>query len=232
MFPQNAYFAIEPIRSYDAPMQSPLRMLGSVLLVALATAAVSCKKDSEPTPSAAPSASSPPSSPEVSLLPTPGAGGSSVKQHPVAVVWDDPSEWSKTPPRGGMRRATYKVPSAKGDLSMGEVAVFYFGPGQGGSVEENAARWAKQFGIEKGEVKRSNRRVNDLDQYIVEIPKGKYKPDMMNKNKEGFKEWAMLVAIVEAPSGSYFFKLTGPSKTVDQARPIFFKMLDTVKTAP
>jgi hypothetical protein len=63
----------------------------------------------------------------------------------------------------------------------------------------------------------------------VEIPEGKYKPDMMQPNQEGMKAWAMLAAIVESPSGSYFFKLTGPSKTVKEARPVFYKMLDSVK---
>jgi hypothetical protein len=131
-----------------------------------------------------------------------------------------------------MRRATYEVPLAKGDSGKGEVAVFYFGPGQGGGIEGNVERWAKQFGMEKDEVKRSNRTVNDLDQHVVEIPKGKYKPDMMGEGKGGFESWAMLAVIVQAPSGSYFFKLTGPSKTVQLARPAFFKMLDTVKAGP
>jgi hypothetical protein len=195
--------------------------LGCALLALLAATVSSCKKEPEPTsllPDAAPSIES---KPPMNLAPTPGAGGSDVQQHPVAVVWDDPPEpeWSKTAPRGAMRRATYKVPGAKGDSTAAEVAVFYFGPGQGGGVDTNVERWAKQFGMSKDEVKLSNRRVND-----------EYKPDMMGAGKQGFKDWAMLAAIVEAPSGSYFFKLTGPSETVDQARPVFQRMLDSVKT--
>ena len=131
-----------------------------------------------------------------------------------------------------MRRATYELPSAKDDSAKAELTVFYFGPGQGGTIDDNVERWAKQFGSKPEDVKRSNRRVNDLDQHIVEIPQGKYQPDMMGKSKEGLENWAMLVAIVEAPSGKYFFKLTGPAETVNQGRPTFFKLLDSVKTAP
>ena len=43
-----------------------------------------------------------------------------------------------------MRVATYAVPGAKG-AEAGECAVFFFGPGQGGGVDDNVARWAKQF---------------------------------------------------------------------------------------
>ncbi len=43
-----------------------------------------------------------------------------------------------------MRVATYAIPAAKG-ASAGECAVFFFGPGQGGGIDDNVARWAKQF---------------------------------------------------------------------------------------
>jgi hypothetical protein len=36
-------------------------------------------------------------------------------------------------------------------------------------------------------------------------------------------------AIVEAPQGSVFFKLTGPAATVQAAKPAFDKMLQSVK---
>ena len=213
-------------------MQSNARTIGWVLLVGLGGLTIGCKKDPEPISSATPTVSAADNQP-IPFAPTPPAGaGGTAQQHPVAVVWDDPSEWSKLPPRGAMRRATYKIPSAKGDPDGTEVAVFYFGPGQGGGVETNVERWAGQFGLKKDDVKRSNRRVNDLEQYIVEIPKGTYKPDMFNKNSKGLENWSMLAAIVEAPSGSYFFKLAGPTKTVEQARPVFFKMLDGVRTGP
>jgi hypothetical protein len=44
-----------------------------------------------------------------------------------------------------MRAATYIVPPAAGDPGGAECVAYYFGPGQGGSVEANVARWKGQF---------------------------------------------------------------------------------------
>jgi hypothetical protein len=41
----------------------------------------------------------------------------------------------------------------------------------------------------------------------------------------------LLGGIVSSPSGVYFFKLTGPTKTVKAARDPFLKMLDSVKVS-
>jgi hypothetical protein len=38
----------------------------------------------------------------------------------------------------------------------------------------------------------------------------------------------MLAAVVETPAGSYFFKLTGPQRTVESARSAFMMLLDSV----
>ena len=41
--------------------------------------------------------------------------------------------------------------------------------------------------------------------------------------------YAMLAAIVETPSGLFFFKATGPEKTLKAAKPDFEKFLDTLR---
>ena len=43
-----------------------------------------------------------------------------------------------------MRRAQYVVPG-NGPNTEGELAVFWFGAGQGGSIDSNLARWYGQF---------------------------------------------------------------------------------------
>ena len=43
-----------------------------------------------------------------------------------------------------MRKATYGIPAAPG-AEAGECGVFFFGKGQGGSVDDNLSRWAGQF---------------------------------------------------------------------------------------
>ena len=62
----------------------------------------------------------------------------------AGINWAAPASWKSLGSRP-MRAATYAVPAASGDKEDGECAVYYFGPGQGGSVEANIERWTKQF---------------------------------------------------------------------------------------
>ena len=128
-----------------------------------------------------------------------------------------------------MRAATYKIPGGDTAEGVPEVAVFYFGAGQGGDIDGNVARWAGQFGKTLADVKRSNREVNGIKQHVVEIDEGDYKNDMMGGGGKTLKGWAMLAAIVEAPSGSYFFKMTGPKPVVVAQTAAFNEMLDSIK---
>lgn len=155
--------------------------------------------------------------------------------HPVpkgdlGIEWTAPSHWKLGPARP-MRKATYEIPQAEGDSEGAELAVFYFGEGQGGDVDANIKRWVAQFGdIKDDDVKRSERSANELKQTIVEIQKGTYTNSMaMHGPKGPQKDFSLLGAVVEAPSGKYFFKMTGPEKTVAAAKDDFFKLLDTAK---
>jgi hypothetical protein len=128
-----------------------------------------------------------------------------------------------------MRKATYRIPRAAGDSEDAELAIFYFGEGQGGGIDPNVDRWVKQFSNRKPEApKRADRTANGLRQHTVEIDEGTYDGGMQSggKTSPGF---SLLGAIVEAPSGSYFFKMTGPKATVQSARAKFYELLDSVK---
>ncbi len=190
-----------------------------------------CEKDRQERTVARSTASAAPSSkvPDV-VLPVPGQKKQD-GNHPlkVAITWTDPPGWTRVGRTSPMRAATYKIPLATGDEGAGEMAVFYFGPGQGGDIDGNVERWAKQFGKTLADVKRTNREVNSLKQHVVEIPKGDFSPGMMGGGKT-MKDFAMLAAIVQAPSGSYFFKLTGPEKSVAAQRDAFYEMLDSIKS--
>ena len=130
-----------------------------------------------------------------------------------------------------MRRATYLVPRAGGDSQDGELVVFYFGPGQGGGVDANISRWIAQFqGASAGDVHRAERSANGLQQHTVEVERGSFSSGMPGDTGGPKSDYALLGAIVEAPSGSYFFKLTGPRATVKAAHDAFYVLLDSVKT--
>jgi hypothetical protein len=123
-----------------------------------------------------------------------------------------------------MRRASYEIPPAKGDKEPGELNVFVLG----GEVEPNIQRWIDEFsGFDRKTLVRADRTVNDMPQAVVEIPKGKFDGGMAdNKVKDNY---GLLGAIIVTPPGAkYFFKLTGPSKTIKAAREPFYKMLDSM----
>ena len=146
----------------------------------------------------------------------------------VAVTWTTPGEWKEMPNRSMMRAATYQ---AEGAAGAAEIAVFYFGPGQGGDVESNIARWVGQFQETASDaVARSTRDANGLKQYLVKVSEGTFSSGMPGGPAGPQKEWGMEAAIVETPSGSYFFKMTGPAKTVAQHSEAFHSMLKSIKT--
>ena len=191
-------------------------------------ASLGCKKTPEPP---APE-SSPSSQPAPSPRPVEQAAPASSALPPVEITWVDPPGLRRVPPKSPMRKASFEVPRAKGDTEDGELAVFYFGPGQGGSIDANVDRWVKQFaGVAAGDVKRADREANGLRQHTVDIEKGTFDAGQMAMGGSSGpkKDYALAGAIVEAPSGAYFFKMTGPAKTVAAARPAFLQLLDSVK---
>ena len=145
----------------------------------------------------------------------------------AGVQWATPAAWKTDAPRQ-MRVATYKIPAAKGDTEEAECAVFYFGEGQGGTVDMNVQRWTAQFDGAKAPAAKKEK-VQGFDLTTLEL-EGTYTggggPMGPKVTKPGFK---LLGAIIEGPSGPVFFKLTGPAKTVEAARADFQKMLKGIK---
>lgn len=196
------------------------------ILFAAAFLVIACKKKPEPPSSAL---LLPPSS----ASPAPAAAPASAtppSQLPMGVTWEDPAAWKRMPVSNAMRKATYQIPRSGSDTEDGELAVFYFGPGQGGSIDANVDRWVKQFsGVKPDQVHRADRNANGLRQHTVEVESGTFSSGMPGGPSQSKPSYGMLGGIVEAPSGAYFFKLTGPAATVKSARETFYKLLDSVK---
>jgi hypothetical protein len=157
--------------------------------------------------------------------PTPG---------PVAVAqaqtlkWTAPEGWIAEAVTSPMRRAQYRLARAEGDAEDAECIVHYFGPGQGGMVEANVSRWLSQLAQPDGRAtadvaKVEKRAVNGVTVTVVEAS-GTYAPGAMGPMQtapEPKAGWALVGAIVETPSGPWFFKLTGPQKTAQKWRASF-----------
>jgi hypothetical protein len=158
-------------------------------------------------------------------------------EHAAASVaglsWMVPEGWRVEQPRP-MRVATYGVPPAAGDTDHGEVAVFYFGPHEGGSVEANVQRWFDQFeqsGDAGGAEQRESRTVNDIPVTIVRTS-GTYTAagGPMAARQDVRKGYKLIGAIAEGPDGAVFFKFTGPERTVEESDPDFLRMIESIGT--
>ena len=143
------------------------------------------------------------------------------------VQWTVPARWSAGA-GSSMRVATYAIPAAKGS-EPGECAVFFFGPGQGGTLDANVERWGRQF---EGTPKPAQTattvaslrvtRASVAGTYLA--PGG---PMMQSTGtRPGYR---LLGAIVEGPEGNVFFKLTGPAATVAAAAPDFEALIASLR---
>ena len=142
--------------------------------------------------------------------------------------WKVPAGW-KTLEARSMRLATYGIPAAAGDAEGAECAVFYFGPSQGGGVQENLDRWVAQF-EHPTQPTRSQAEVAGFPVYRVMV-KGDYLAPSgpMMQSTGSRRGYALHGAIVEGSAGRVFFKMTGPEKTVLAASRDFEDMLKTLR---
>jgi hypothetical protein len=159
----------------------------------------------------------------------PGAGMDLAPEAPdPGLEWTVPSRWDVQGDRP-MRLATYSVPAAKAGAETGECAVFYFGPSQGGGVEDNIDRWVGQFENPSTPL-RTTRTVNGMQIARVKVHGAYLAPGGPNMESQGKKpDYLLLGAIVTGPRGAVFFKFTGPAKTVEAATADFDRMLGSVK---
>jgi hypothetical protein len=195
-----------------------------VVLVVLPPALFACSRKEEAAPKPIVTASASPMG-----MPAPPPGERPAPPAPAKpVVWTDPPGWQRVTPTSPMRKASYKIPAAPKDPEDAEMAVFSFGS-EGGSIEDNIQRWTKQFPDAKPtDLKRSERQANGMTQTIVEL-EGTYSSGMPGSAPTPKPNFRMIGAVVETPGGKYFFKLTGPKKTVEASRSAFFSLLDSVK---
>ncbi len=120
------------------------------------------------------------------------------------LTWTAPKAWSVAPSTSSMRVVTYRVPAAAGDAEGGEVAVFFFGPGQGGSTQANVDRWMAQFRPEKGSAgpgKPIAMKAGAVPVTIV-TTEGTYSSGMPGGAMTPKPGWALRGGIAEGPAGA------------------------------
>jgi hypothetical protein len=196
-----------------------------IQVAVLALLLAACSKPGEPATTTA----SPTPTTSATSTSTPNATATATATaRPTAagdLAWDVPAKWQTAASPSTMRKATYKIAKTAGDADDPEMSVMQ----AGGGLEANIDRWAGQFGGTK-DVKRSKVKIGNFDVTVVEI-KGTFAGSgMPGAPAAGPKDhWALLGAIVEGVDPPYFFKLTGPDKSVAAARPDFDKLVGSLR---
>jgi len=138
-----------------------------------------------------------------------------------------PPSFVARPSTSSMRLAEFGVPRSDG--ASAEVIVFYFGQGQGGSVDANIARWSSQFTGPDGAPVAP--RIGTLEG--AEFPttiaefEGAYARGV-GAGGPPIPDQGLTAAIVETPTGSLFLQLVGDRVAVADAREDFLAMAGSI----
>lgn len=203
-----------------------------ILLMLLGLCA--CAGEENAVPTVSEQASAPESAPAADGAPAPissrgqvVAGGSSPAQTAGEgeIDFDLPAGWQSQTPSSSMRVAQATIPGSGGS---GDLAVFHFGVGGGGSVEANIERWIGQMenpeAPEPETFETNGYRVTWID------VRGTLKPSTMGMGPAtALPDARLLGAVVEGPGGPWFFKATGPDATLEPQRDAFVTMLKSVR---
>ncbi len=163
--------------------------------------------------------------------------------HPAAARHADSEDyaggiaWHVDPPlvphatTSAMRAAEYVV----SDHPEATLAVFHFGAGEGGSVDDNVNRWVDQFTQADGRSSRdaasiTTREVGGMPVTLIDVS-GSFSGMRGSEATVTAEDQRMLGAIVEGPEGLVFFKLTGPADIVESASHSFDEMIASIHPA-
>ena len=147
-----------------------------------------------------------------------------------------PSGWVEQTPRSRMRRAQFALPKESGDSEDGELTVFYFGMGQGGSTEANISRWIGQVSQPDGSSSRAKAKIRESDVSGFRLTEVDVSGTLKASNMPGAPSrparsgYRLLGAVLESPQGPWFFKLTGPEKTISRWADSFRQFLASAKS--
>lgn len=144
-----------------------------------------------------------------------------------------PADWKEEKPGNQMRVNQFKIPKVKGDPADAELVIFFFGPGGGGSAEDNVRRWKGMFLPPEGKkiddvANVTKMKVGDVDVTYLDVQgtyKFKERPFDPNAKEERRPDYRMLGVVFASKNGPYFFRLVGPAKTVTEHKKEFDKFL-------
>jgi len=141
-----------------------------------------------------------------------------------------PGGWTARTPSSSMRLAEYTTPTT--DAGMAEVVVYYFGKGQGGSVDANLERWKSQFTNPAGGpvAEKITHPVGAIPMTVAEY-RGTYARGVgAGSDASAARPNHMLIAVVaETPRGTLFFQCFGPIAAVEAQRAAYLQFAQGLK---
>jgi hypothetical protein len=152
----------------------------------------------------------------------------------ATLAYDAPDTWRPEETRSGVRLAQWILPG-EGSADPAELVIFYFGPGDGGSVEANLERWMSQFTQPDGSPTRDRASVRELEvdglALTVLDVSGTYvaavQPGASERRDEA--SYRMIAVVAEGEGGPWFVRLLGPAATVGAQEAAFDAFLKTLR---
>ena len=118
-----------------------------------------------------------------------------------------PGDWARVPAPSDMRAAQFRVPHTGADAEDGELVLFFFGKGQGGSAEQNVERWTGQFTQPDGKPSKDAARGHDPHRQRPQADVGRRRRNLQAR-ADGRRRraprrtgWRLLAAVVEGQGG-------------------------------
>jgi len=143
-----------------------------------------------------------------------------------------PADWVASEPSSGMRLLQFTVPS-DGAGESAQLVVYYFGPGQGGSLEANVARWSSQFSTDDGPVEPVITPLDgNLPATLVELTGSYARGVGIGPVGDALPNRTLLAGVVETPRGNLYPQLHGPADLVAKHRADFVRFITGMRPVP
>jgi hypothetical protein len=149
-----------------------------------------------------------------------------------------PAAWQPEPPQGSARVGQWIIspPRINDTPAVGdgiEIVTIFFGPGVGGSAQENFDAWAGTITTADGTPAKTTPQKRTVTGHAISEVQfsGTYaqvnpQPGLPPTLKQGY---SLLGAVVENPAGRIYWRVTGPAAQVMAFAPVFDQMLNSLK---
>ena len=152
----------------------------------------------------------------------------------TSIRFDVPTGWIEIAHSSPMRIAQFNLPRVDGDLEDAECVIYYFG-GEGGTVEANLERWTNQM-LQPDDLRStdvattSSFEISGVQVTVLDVP-GIFSAQVHANSKMRYykRDFRLKAAVVESPEGPFFFKLTGPDRTVTHWNSTFSTLLESIR---